>query len=370
MVRPMSLAIAPLLLGATASAQSINVDFGHASTPYGRPTPYYGASTGKAGVWNRVGTTSVSGLLRWDGQPTGASLVLNDDQPGCTNEAFPFLHLDVPATSGEAEALLDDRYAPEQLLAVCTFSGLEPGDYTVDTILSRTTCQHNIEVSVEGSPDAPIWVGGEWSGAFVEGGNYARHHKTVTDGTLQIRLQCGYIPDYVGLAGIQLDKGEQTYLGTRLCLGDGTGAPCPCANSGREGRGCQNSAGTGGAVLFAAGTTSPDTVVLRASETLPSALSIFLQGNASLTPVAYGDGLRCAGGTLRRLYTKSASDGEVFAPGPGDPSISDRSAQLGVPIPPDGRRYYQVYYRDANPTFCAAPQGNTFNATNAVKVDW
>ena len=103
---------------------------------------------------------------------------------------------------------------------------------------------------------------------------------------------------------------------------------------------------------------------------LANALSIFFQGNASIAPVVYGDGLRCTGGTLRRLYTKGASGGEASAPGAGDPSITVRSAQLGVPIPSEGRRYYQVYYRDANQGFCPSPQGSTFNVSSAVKINW
>jgi len=158
---------------------------------------------------------------------------------------------------------------------------------------------------------------------------------------------------------------------TRLCPGDGSAAPCPCANSGIPGRGCDNSHSGGGALLFATGATNPDTVVLHVSGELPTALTIFLGGNATLAPgVPYGDGLRCAGGSLKRLYVKTAVGGEANAPTGGDPSISDRSAALGNPIIPGGRRYYQTYYRDGNPSFCPSPQGSTFNASSGVKVAW
>jgi hypothetical protein len=160
---------------------------------------------------------------------------------------------------------------------------------------------------------------------------------------------------------------------SRFCFGDGTGGACPCANTGATDRGCQNSAGTGGADLAFSGTTSPDTIVLSASEELPHPLSLFLQGNTLLSPaVAFGDGLRCTGGLLKRLYVHPASGGSVDAPdfGLGDPPITVRSAALGDPIAPGSTRYYQTYYRDPSPTFCPAPTGNTFNATNGLVIVW
>ncbi len=109
---------------------------------------------------------------------------------------------------------------------------------------------------------------------------------------------------------------------------------------------------------------------LHAAGELPNALSIFWQGNVVIPHVVYGDGLRCFGGTLRRLYTKNASGGVVSAPAVGDPSITARSAAMGVPISPGGRRYYQVAYRDGNASFCPSPTGNSFNISNGVKINW
>jgi hypothetical protein len=104
---------------------------------------------------------------------------------------------------------------------------------------------------------------------------------------------------------------------------------------------------------------------------LPTALSIFLQGDVLISGSAvFGDGLRCAGGHLRRLYVKSAVAGTVTAPEAGEPSITQRSAEKGDPLSPGSIRYYQVYYRDPAPTFCAAPMGNTFNASNGMRVVW
>jgi hypothetical protein len=84
----------------------------------------------------------------------------------------------------------------------------------------------------------------------------------------------------------------------------------------------------------------------------------------------FGDGLRCAGGELKRLYVKSAVGGVATAPAAADPSVRAQSANLGAPIAPGSTRHYQAYYRDPNPSFCPSPQGNSFNSTNGVTIYW
>jgi choice-of-anchor B domain-containing protein len=159
---------------------------------------------------------------------------------------------------------------------------------------------------------------------------------------------------------------------TSYCFGDGSlVTACPCGNTGQPGRGCENSIASGGALLTSTGTTSPDTLVLTSSAELSSSLSIFLQGNANLASgTPFGDGVRCVGGTLKRLYVKNAVGGTVTAPAGGDPSITARSAAQGDTIAPGTTRYYQVYYRDANLGFCPAPQGDSWNVGNGLIVQW
>ncbi len=156
---------------------------------------------------------------------------------------------------------------------------------------------------------------------------------------------------------------------TPFCFGDGTSSACPCGNSGSAGHGCQNSAGTGGARLTMSGIAglSADTVRFTSSGELPSALSILLQGSTAIAPVHFGDGLRCAGGMLKRLYAKNASAGVVVVPQSGDLSVSVRSTRLGDPIVQGATRNYQMYYRDPSAGFCPA---GTSNASNAVAVVW
>ncbi len=161
--------------------------------------------------------------------------------------------------------------------------------------------------------------------------------------------------------------------GTSFCFGDGTGIACPCANSGAVGHGCENSVATGGALLAGVGGASLalDTLLLSSSGELPGAPSIFLQGTTELAnAVPFGDGLRCIGGALKRMYVKSAVGGIVAAPAVGDPSVSARSAAVGDAIQAGQARRYQVYYRDPNASFCASPPGGGFNVSQALRILW
>jgi choice-of-anchor B domain-containing protein len=157
-----------------------------------------------------------------------------------------------------------------------------------------------------------------------------------------------------------------------FCFGDASGPPCPCSNNGSQGHGCENSASTGGAILTATGTPSlsADTLVLTSSSERSTAFSLFMQGDAEIAGVNFGDGLRCAGGNLKRLFSRNAVAGAVTAPTGADPSISARSAALGDPIGQGSTRIYQVYYRDPDPAFCPPPTGSTFNVSNGLRVVW
>lgn len=162
--------------------------------------------------------------------------------------------------------------------------------------------------------------------------------------------------------------------GEPFCAGDGTLATaCPCANFGAVGHGCANSVNASGASLASAGvaSVSDDSLTLLAAGAPATALSIFLQGDAAVRAGApFGDGVRCAGGSLKRFASGNASRGIVSYPQPGDPSISERSALLGDPLGAGTTRYYQTYYRDPAASFCPPPAGNSWNVTNGLVVTW
>ena len=77
--------------------------------------------------------------------------------------------------------------------------------------------------------------------------------------------------------------------------------------------------------------------------------------------------MRCAAGSLKRLYAKNAVGGSVTAPTGVELPITARSAQLGDNIVPGTPRFYQTYYRDPNLGFCS---GLGFNVSNALRIDW
>jgi hypothetical protein len=154
---------------------------------------------------------------------------------------------------------------------------------------------------------------------------------------------------------------------------------CPCANPpGGSGRGCDNSAATGGAALAASGATylSKDSLVLTTSGETPAAASLVLQGSSlAASGIVYGHGVRCAGGPLRKLFSKTASGGSITAPdfGAGDRTVSASSAAAGDVILPGQSRWYVVMYRDG--AGCPRKQDlgtrvRGFNATQTGQVTW
>jgi len=152
---------------------------------------------------------------------------------------------------------------------------------------------------------------------------------------------------------------------TALCFGDGTGTACPCGNVGLAGNGCANSLSTSGSNLAATGTPSisNDTLVLTGT-LMPNSSVLYFQGTTAVgggSGSVFGDGLRCAGGSVIRLGTKTNALGTSSYPVGGDLSVSVRgSCAVG------NTRIYQAWYRNAA-SFCTA---STFNLTNALSLTW
>ena len=152
--------------------------------------------------------------------------------------------------------------------------------------------------------------------------------------------------------------------GTPFCFGDGSGTACPCGNASAAGAsaGCLNSLGTAGALRgVGSSALSTDSLSLQASGMANSA-ALYFQGTAEQNAglgSAFGDGLRCAAGSVLRLGTKTNAAGASSYPGPAD-------LQIGFYVTAPGTRTYQVWYRNAA-AFCAA---ETFNLTNGLRVVW
>lgn len=148
-----------------------------------------------------------------------------------------------------------------------------------------------------------------------------------------------------------------------FCSGDGSGASCPCGNSGAPGNGCANTVQSAGANLASTGSAyigADDYVLVGSGMTNGSVL--YFQGTAGSSGSAFGDGLRCATGSIVRLGAKTNVAGASSYPEPFDAPVSVRGGIVGG----TQTRTYQAWYRNVAP-FCT-PAG--FNLTNGLSVIW
>jgi Tol biopolymer transport system component len=152
----------------------------------------------------------------------------------------------------------------------------------------------------------------------------------------------------------------------QYCFGDGTGTACPCGNNSIPGQmsGCVNSTGTAGS-LIASGTPSisADSLVLIGTGMPVGAPCLYYQGTEMQTfgsGDAFGDGLRCVGGTIVRLgVVFNTASGSTYPVGALSISIAG-GCTVGA------TNTYQGWYRDAA-SFCAP---ETFNLTNGLALSW
>jgi hypothetical protein len=169
-------------------------------------------------------------------------------------------------------------------------------------------------------------------------------------------------------AGTQvwINQKFQPGAATTYCYGDGSSTACPCGNASAVGdhEGCLSSLGTGGKLIGSGGTSvSHDTFHLTGSR-MPSSSVLYFQGTLRAgggAGAAFGDGLRCAGGTIVRLGQKTNVNGGSTFPTGADPLISVK----GV-VGAGDTRDYQAWYRNSA-AFCTP---STFNLTNGVEAVW
>jgi len=149
-------------------------------------------------------------------------------------------------------------------------------------------------------------------------------------------------------------------VGMPYCFGDGSATPCPCNNAGSATTGCANSTGHG-ASIAGTGSTSvvADDLAFQAEGMVPSQPGLMFAGlnavNVGLGLV-FGDGLRCAGGSIVRLGVRMASGTGAAQWGPG-------LAGAGAWSSGDVRRF-QLWYRDPG----GSPCGSGFNLSNGLEV--
>ncbi len=148
-------------------------------------------------------------------------------------------------------------------------------------------------------------------------------------------------------------------VGLSYCSGNGSATACPCANLSLTG-GCANSSGAGGRLsAFGSLSAASDDITFSASGLLPGQPVLLFSANNAVaggSGVLFGDGLRCAGGFVRRLGVSPPDAAGNASWGPGLRVVGGWNGG-------DIRRF-QGWYRDP----VGGPCGNEFNLTNGLTV--
>lgn len=164
---------------------------------------------------------------------------------------------------------------------------------------------------------------------------------------------------------LQGAEGFEPTSGTPYCVGDGTGAACPCGNNGAAGQGCANSSG-GGATMSGSGSASMsnDTLAFTIAGVAGAKPGLLLRGNNQVNGGlgnGVGDGLICAAGGSQRSQVQitDASGATTFSAWNGN-GLGSVANAIGTPT------YFQFWYRDP----MGGPCNTGFNFSNAWDVTY
>ena len=178
--------------------------------------------------------------------------------------------------------------------------------------------------------------------------------------------------------------------GTPVCFGDGTGLACPCSNNGAAGAGCASrfpgdpsgvlcsstptNVGTtltaSGSISLAAQADPTTRLVLTANDTTTqpglffSGINTIAGGNGTI----FGDGLRCCGGSVKRLQLMDlpSQGAGINCPAVGSSTLDLTNVTPGT-VSAGQKICYQYWYRNPGPrSLCGFNQ----NLSNAVSVTW
>lgn len=239
--------------------------------------------------------------------------------------------------------------------------------------------QGTYQVTSNGALDAGQWGFGYWSGFPLHDGwsvavQLSSPHtvevtfsasQSTTTGSFPFYITwtgtCNGAPEFA-LLSISAGLSSPCAIGTPYCFGDGSATFCPCSNFGYPGRGCANSIGLG-ARLAAQGSASiaAADLVLRGQGLIPGQAALYFQGTTRTNAgngVLFGDGLRCAGGTVVRIQMRVTNPA-----GSSQTTVDVAAAGL---VSPGTTRNYQIWYRDP----VGSPCGGIFNLSNGLEISW
>ena len=152
----------------------------------------------------------------------------------------------------------------------------------------------------------------------------------------------------------------EVVAGSVFCSGDGSAAPCPCANFAAAGEGCRNSTGVGARLASIGGASvSADNALLSVTQLPANKSGILYMGTSKKNGGAggaLGDGLRCLAGLNRRFPVSQGGASGSF-------TCSGLVASSAGLITPGTTWHFQVWYRDS-----AQPCGSQQNFTNALSL--
>jgi hypothetical protein len=211
--------------------------------------------------------------------------------------------------------------------------------------------------------------GGGWKWVTGEAMTYSNWKQGEPSNSGNAEHYGGYWPadkwnDYVvgdGAVGRYVVEFD-TLGASSFCFGNGSAGACPCGNFSANEEGCTNSSGAG-ALLTSTGTSSLGAADLSfsSSSLMPGRTAILFEGTTVLSGgngVAFGDGLRCAGGSLRRrgYRTPDGAGAANWMPG-----------TMGtISWMPGDTRQFQVWYSDSAGSLC----GTGFNTSNAIEINF
>jgi hypothetical protein len=299
----------------------------------------------------------------------------------------------------------DDDHSPSGSMCYVTGQGSSGGSLGENDVDSGTTTLYSPVYDLSGSmdpvvsywrwysndsgasPNADIFTvqisndsGSSWSDVEVLGpsgagtaGGWIQHQFSVSSlVTPSSSVQLRFLASDLGSGSIveaAIDDLEIIEVcpsngpGISFCSGDGSGTACPCGNTGGAGEGCANDTGSG-ARLSGSGSSSvgADDLVLSTTN-LTNGPGLFFQGDNAVNGGdgnTFGDGLRCAGGTVRRLEITFANTGNGFTASTTISIATDGAVNIG-----DTKRY-QYWYRDTG----SSPCSTLFNLSNGYEITW